>query len=91
MYHFAGKAEAMNLRINDPRIEELAQELAKQTGEPLDEAVRRALQERLTREAGKAERQERLKALVAELDAIPVLDNRPADEILGYNERGLFD
>jgi|GEM_PF-605968 len=113
----------MNLRINDPGIEELAQELAKQTGEPLDEAVRRALQERLAREAEKAERHERPKALVGELNTmpvaqarrkplseeeieakkaaimevvrqfneLPVLDDRPANEIIGYNEFGHFD
>ena len=39
----------MNLRISDPKIDELAEELAKRTGENPTEAVVRALEERLTR------------------------------------------
>lgn len=39
----------MNLRISDPKIEELAQELANRTGETLEQAVTRALEERILR------------------------------------------
>jgi hypothetical protein len=34
---------------------------------------------------------ERLLAIARTLDASPTLDTRSADEILGYNESGLFD
>ncbi|HEX2152124.1 MAG TPA: hypothetical protein VHG31_09045 [Stellaceae bacterium] len=33
----------------------------------------------------------RVRAIQAELAAIPVLDDRRPDEIIGYNERGHFD
>lgn len=81
----------MNLRISDPKIEKLAQELANQTGETLEEAVSKALEERLKREAEISQRLKRIEALLAELDKMPVLDDRPADEIIGYNEYGTFD
>ena len=34
---------------------------------------------------------ERLLAIARTLDALPTLDIRSADEILGYDESGLFD
>lgn len=81
---------ALNIRNSD--TEELADTLARLTGETKTEAVRRALQERLTRV--RAERTGR--TLADELDEIalhcsqlPVLDNRSAEEILGYDEHGL--
>jgi hypothetical protein len=33
----------------------------------------------------------RVRAIQAELAALPVRDNRNPDEIIGYNERGHFD
>lgn len=85
----------MNLRINDPRIEELAQELAKQTGEDPTAAVIRALEERLTRNTSRRpeDRQARRAAIleiVERFNERPVLDPRSPDEILGYNGQGHF-
>lgn len=96
----------MNLRISDPKIDELAAELAKRTGEDPTEAVVRALEERLTRQpdtltanpqndaAKQADRERRkteILAILAEIDKRPVLDARTPDEIVGYNEHGAFD
>ncbi len=94
----------MNLRISDPKIEELAQKLAEQTGEDPTAAVIRALEERLQRQAAPeppqgeaaklADREARKNAIMAalaEIDKLPVLDNRAPDEIIGYNEYGAFD
>ncbi len=94
----------MNLRISDPKIEELAQELANRTGEDPTQAVIRALEERLERQpaaepamdeaAKQADRERRMAeimAILAEVDKLPVLDNRSPDEIIGYNEYGAFD
>ncbi|MGH9743225.1 MAG: type II toxin-antitoxin system VapB family antitoxin [Candidatus Acidiferrum sp.] len=39
----------MNLRIYDPEAEQLAYALASESGEPMEEAVLRALRERLGR------------------------------------------
>lgn len=38
-----------------------------------------------------AARKERLALLLAEADAMPTIDHRTADDIIGYNERGHFD
>lgn len=82
----------MALNIRNPETEELADTLARLTGETKTEAVRRALQERLKRV--RAERAGR--TLADELDEIalhcarlPVRDSRAADEILGYDEHGI--
>ena len=82
----------MALNIRNAETEKLADELAKLTGETKTEAVRRALLDRLTRL--RRDRTER--RLADELDQIakrcarlPVRDARTADEILGYDERGL--
>jgi antitoxin VapB len=82
----------MALNIRNRETENLAAELARQTGESKTEAVTKALRDRLVRI-----RRERIKRpLVDELEEIAehcaslaVRDNRRADEILGYDETGL--
>lgn len=83
---------AVPLRIKDPETDRLARELASTTGESLTAAVAIALRERLERVRGRP----RGRDLASELDAIalrcaalPVLDERPEQEILGYDEHGL--
>ncbi len=83
----------MALSLKDPETDSLARQVAALTGETLTEAVRRSLAERL--------RSERIKrghrvidraavdALLARFDALPVLDDRSADDIIGYDENGL--
>ena len=80
------------LNIRNPEAERLAAALAKLTGETKTEAVVRALRDRLDR----LRRERTRRPLADELDAIawhcaalPVLDARPPDEILGYDDRGL--
>ena len=82
----------MPLSIKDREADRLARALAKETGETIPEAVKAALHERLDR----ARARHRGRRLADELDeiarrcaALPVLDARPAEEILGYDERGL--
>lgn len=82
----------MALSIKHPDADRLARQLAARTGETLTDAVLSALRERLARE----EARRRAPSLRRELEAIrkrcsslPVLDARPADEILGYDEHGL--
>ncbi len=82
----------MALSIKNPEADRLARELARVTGENLTEAVLRALRERLQRERGRRhgpdlfEEVRRIQERVARL---PVRDARTADEIIGYDERGL--
>ena len=82
----------MALNLKHPDADRLARELAAKTGESLTDAVINALRERLAREqrsgAG-AIRKEILRDARLRLSKYPVLDPRPADEILGYDDRGL--
>jgi len=82
----------MAFSIKSPEADRLARRLAAGTGESLTEAVTVALRERLERVAGRRP----ARALADELDRIarrcarlPVLDPRPADEIIGYDEHGV--
>lgn len=82
----------MPLSIKNPRTEKLARALADRTGESITEAVEAAVRDRLARldrpqEA--AQGRQRVERLLRELDALPDLDTRTADEILGYDDRGL--
>ncbi|MCY3857643.1 MAG: type II toxin-antitoxin system VapB family antitoxin [Gammaproteobacteria bacterium] len=82
----------MALNIRNTKTEDLAATVAQITGETKTEAVTIALQERLTR----LERQSKSRRLVDELNeialhcaALPIYDDRSANEIIGYDERGL--
>lgn len=82
----------MALNIRNPETERLASELARETGETKTEAVTKALRDRLMR----LRRERSRRRLTDELDTIalqcaarPVLDARSAEEILGYDDRGL--
>lgn len=82
----------MALNIRNPEAERLAAELARHTGETKTEAVAQALRERLARvrrDQAKSSLVDELEAIAAQCAALPVLDARGADEILGYDERGL--
>ena len=82
----------MALSIKDGETERLARALAERTGETLTLATRRALEERLQRVGGGARRASLLEDL-AEIRrrwrALPVIDHRSADEIIGYDPSGL--
>jgi antitoxin VapB len=82
----------MPLNIKDPITEKSVRELAAITGETVTTAVHRAAEERLQR----VRRDRSQRSLASELleigrrcAALPDLDTRTADEILGYDEHGL--
>ena len=82
----------MALNIRDPEAEELAAELARITGETKTEAVVQALRDRLARirhDHGRSGLADRLVAIGRECADLPVLDERSADEILGYGADAL--
>ena len=82
----------MPLNIKDPETERLARLLAERTGESITLATRRALEDRLRRVGGarqKALLLDDLAAIRSRCAALPVLDARSANEILGYDENGL--
>jgi antitoxin VapB len=81
----------MALNIKSSEADRLARDLAEATGETLTEAVTIALRERLERERrrGAPDVAARLRRLAQEVAALPVVDARPPEEILGYDEHGL--
>ncbi|OMB94448.1 antitoxin [Mycobacterium sp. NS-7484] len=82
----------MALSIKDPEADRLARELAARTGETLTEAVVVALRERLARHTGRlgaVPLRDELAAIRSRCAALPVLDDRSAEEVLGYDDRGL--
>ena len=82
----------MALNIRNRRTEELAETLARLTGETKTEAVTRALQdrlERLRRERGGRSLARELDDIARHCASLPVLDERDDVEIIGYDERGL--
>lgn len=90
----------MALHIDNPKAAELALQLAQHTGESVDEATIRALEERLARTSDEKDLErrgpseeglaERLMEIGRRCAALPTLDTRSDDEILGYDENGLF-
>lgn len=82
----------MPLSIKNDATERLARKVASETGESLTEAIRNALQERWDRL--KAQHHShvlsaQIEDLLRRVDALPTLDSRPEDEILGYDEHGV--
>ncbi len=82
----------MALSIKNDATERLVRQVANETGESLTEAIRKALEERWERL--KMKRRSRLltshlEDLLRRVDALPTLDSRPEDEILGYDEHGM--
>ncbi|GJG85570.1 antitoxin [Gemmatimonadetes bacterium T265] len=84
------------ITIDDPETERLVRELAARRGQSIDTVVRNAVlaQTPATEpEQAPPEEQARRHAILVEIarrmDALPVLDTRSADEIIGYDENGL--
>ncbi len=82
----------MPLSIKNDATERLARQVASATGESLTEAIHKALQERWLQLRAKRRSSilaDQLEDLLRRVDAMPTLDSRPEDEILGYDEHGL--
>ena len=83
----------MALSIKNEEAESLARELAAQTDTNVTQAVIRALREALLRQSGRRRSPSVLAAVVQISDrcsALPDLDRRSPDAILGYDEHGAF-
>lgn len=87
----------MALVIDDPEVERLAGEIARRRGVSVARAVADALR---SAQAGpsaagvslpstKAEKQARIREILARADALPVLDPRPAEVLLDYDDAGM--
>ena len=79
----------MGLHIDDPEADRLARQLAELTGESIDRAVTNALRDGLARQEEITRVRARIKEIQRRVAALPVLDPRSPDEIIGYDENGL--
>jgi antitoxin VapB len=82
----------MALNITHPEADRLARELARRRGENITDAVLAALREQLRREQAKIQPPglaEDLLEIGRRFSALPVLDDRSDDDILGYDAQGL--
>lgn len=80
----------MAISIKNPEAERKLRRVARLLGKNLTATVIELADGKLK----ELDRERRLRALdriVRRVKARPVLDNRTADEILGYNKDGLFD
>ena len=82
----------MALSLKDPEADRLAREVARRTGETLTGAIVTALRERLARLKGPARRpalRDELRDIAKRCAALPTLDDRSDEDILGYDEQGV--
>jgi antitoxin VapB len=76
--------------IDHPLADELAHQLAEITGEPVEDAIVTAIQQRLRRESGRdVETSMRRIEKIQEHFVAHMIDSHTADEIIGYDEDGL--
>ena len=84
----------MALNFKDYETDRLAREVAGLTGETLTVAVRRALAERLERERLRRGESpglaDQILAIGRHCASLPDLDPRTPDEIMGYDETGVW-
>ena len=82
----------MPLSIKNDETERLAREVAREAGESLTQAIQVSLAERLERLRQRRKPRivvEKLEEILQRVDALPGLDTRPEDEILGYDTQGI--
>jgi antitoxin VapB len=84
----------MALSLKDKETDRLARGVATLTGETLTEGIRKALAERLERERLRRGRRQRLADRLLEIGAhcaaLPDRDTRTPEEIVGYDEAGMW-
>ncbi len=83
----------MVIHIRNPRADQLARDLAAKLNSSVTDAVIMALEEKLASAMPHPDSLEArlaaIRAAQARYAALPILDHRSADEILGYDENGL--
>ena len=79
------------MNIRPAKVHQLAQRLARLTGEDVETALERAIEERLSPiiPPAPADRKAAMGAFFERVSRMRVLDPRPVDEIVGYDGRGL--
>ena len=86
----------MALNIKNTETERLARELARRRRQGITEVLTDVLRKEVERERKKPHRESsdefhrRIQEIVDEIKKLPILDDRSADEIIGYDEHGHF-
>ena len=84
----------MALSLKDPETDRLARVVSAMMGESITVAVRTALAERMARERLRRGRPGDLAAKLDEITRrmaeLPDIDTRSADDIIGYDENGMW-
>ena len=84
----------MGISIKSPEAERKLRRVARMLGKSMTATVIDLADGKLNELRAKKDRERKHRAvdrIVRRINALPVLDNRTIDEILGYNEDGLFD
>jgi antitoxin VapB len=76
------------LYIKNPAAHRMAQQIARRQGVTLSDAVIGALEDKI-RKTGQPINRAKVDALCNKIAAMPVLDARSAEEILGYDDFGI--
>ncbi len=90
--HKSTRNDTVALNIRNKETERLAAALAGATGETKTEAVRKALEERLERirrVRGRRRLLDDINEIADHCTALPVIDDRTPEQILGYDEIGM--
>jgi hypothetical protein len=79
------------MNIRSAKVDELVRRLTRLTGEDVETALERAIEERLSRVAPPvpADRKAALDSFFERVSRMRILDPRAADEIVGYDSCGL--
>ena len=79
------------MNIRSAKVDQLAKRLARLTGEDIETALERAIEERLSRVAppAPADRKAAIESFIERVSQLRVLDPRPVDEMVGYDGFGL--
>jgi antitoxin VapB len=82
----------MGINIKNPKAEQLPREVVRLSGERLTQAIIHALEERLERLKGRRSATiltEEILEISQRCSALPELDHRNPDEMLGYGRYGI--
>jgi antitoxin VapB len=82
------KKKVRTLYVKNPAAHHLAEQVSKQMGLTLSDAVISALEDKL-KTTRRSLNRVRVDVITTALDALPVVDSRSPEEILGYYEIGI--